>query len=307
MRKGYGRWLAVRIAAGDLDQTISPADRVTRVRANAYYKALRAAGNSINTITARFMELRMALRLLQPETDAEFAWLTEALRDRLPPVVRRPIEVIETGILDEWGRQLMDDAAGLGTARLRSVQFRNGLLIAILAALAPRLRSLACLQLGKQVVCHGDGYRITLEAEDVKNGRWVEYDVPPHLVPYVRSYLADARDKLLAGRQHDWFWVNQNGGPLAEKGIQGVMRHASKARFGKSHGVHRSRHGLASTAARLLPGNPGVAAAILCISEAVLAEHYDKASTADAAAVFLDSLEEDRRETEALARRLFGR
>jgi hypothetical protein len=87
------------------------------------------------------------------------------------------------------------------------------------------------------------------------------------------------------------------GSWLAEKGIAGLVRRASKLRFGKAFGTHRIRHGLASTAARLLPGNPGIAAATLGVSQAVIAEHYDKASTAAAASVFQASLEEDRRQT----------
>lgn len=306
-RKGYGRWLAVLAAAGQLDPMVTPAERVTRVHATAYLKALRAAGNRIDTIIARFMELRMALRLLQPETDARFGWLTASLKARLPKSRRRPIEAIDSSILADWGEQEMDDAAARATPRLRSLGFRDGLLVSILAALAPRQRSLAAMRLGRQITCHGDGYRITFEPADVKNGKWLQYDVPPHLVPHVRRYLAEARVLLLGGRDHDWFWVNQNGDRLDEKGIAGVIRRASKIRFGKPIGAHRFRHGFASTAARLLPGNPGLAAGALGVSEAVVAEHYDKASTAAAAAVFQASLEEDRQQTEALARRAFGR
>jgi site-specific recombinase XerD len=306
-RKGYGRLLAVLAAADDLDPTVMPAERVTRARATDYLKALRAAGNDVDTIIARFMELRMALRLLQPETYARFGWLTESLKARLPKSRRQPIEAIDSAVLADWGEQDMDDAPALTTPRTRSLGLRNGLLVAILTAFAPRQRSLAAMRLGRQVTCHGEGYRIALEPADVKNRKRLEYDVPPHLVPYVRRYLAEARVVLLGGRQHDWFWVNQNGARLDEKGIAGIIRRASQIRFGKSIGAHRFRHGFASTAARLLPGNPGLAAGALGVSEAVVAEYYDKASTAAAAAVFQASLEEDRRQTEALARRAFGR
>ena len=308
-RRGYGRFLAVLAAADDLDPTLDPASRVTRARANAYLTALRAAGNKTSTIIARFMELRVALRIMQPETYAAFAWLTvpggRSLSACLPVVRRKPIVAIEGQ--DLWGLQLMDDATKLRTPRLRSLQFRNGLMVAILAAFALRQRSLASLELGRSVFCQGDGYRIVLEPADVKNRRRLEYDVPPELVPYVCRYLAEARVVLLGRRTHDWFWVNQQGGRLGMPGIDSITRRGSETRHGKAHGTHQFRYDLATTAARLMPGNPGVAAAVMGDAEATVSEYYDKTTHSDAADAFLASFEEDLRETEALARRLFGR
>ena len=53
-----------------------------------------------------------------------------------------------------------------------------------------RRRSLAAMRLGRQVTCHGDRYSITLEPTDVKNGKRLEYDVRPHLVPTFAFGLA---------------------------------------------------------------------------------------------------------------------
>ncbi|MCW3476284.1 hypothetical protein [Limobrevibacterium gyesilva] len=185
--RGYGRWLAVLAALGELDPSADPAGRVTRQRAGAYLRALRVAGNSNNTIIARFMELRMALRVMRPEADAAFAWLTapggRSLASRLP-VDRRPIEAIDARVLAGWGRQLMDDAVSLADPRRRGMQFRNGLLIMLLALRAPRLRSIAALRLGRQVLCQGGGARIALEVAGVKNERRLEYGVPADALPY---------------------------------------------------------------------------------------------------------------------------
>src|SRR4051812_17275101 len=131
-RKGYGRWLAVLAAAGELDPAVPPASRVSRARAKLFAKALRARANANNSIHARFWELRSALRILQP--DADFAWLTSWL-GRLP-IRLREVEAFDSRILAAWGHQLMQSALAHPQPMVRQTRYRNGLMIAIMAARA---------------------------------------------------------------------------------------------------------------------------------------------------------------------------
>lgn len=268
---------------------------MTRPRAKLYLRALRACGNSNHTIRERFRSLRSALRILQPE--AEFAWLTARLGPLLP-VTLQPVQAFDSAQLEAWGHELMRDALAQPRPRVRCAQYRNGLLIAILATRAPRLRSLAAMRLGRQVVREADGgWRLAFRAEDVKTQRPVEYALPASLVPCIERYLAVERPELLQGRRHDWFWVNCEGERLAAPAISCMIRKASQARFGVVFGPHRFRHSLATTAAYADPANPGLAAAVLAISEPVVEAHYNQARQDLAARRFQENLRRERART----------
>ncbi len=290
-RKGYGRWLAVLAGAGELDPSLPPATRVTRVRAKLFLKALQACGNSNNSIHARLWALQSALQVLQPEED--FGWLTSGL-SRLP-VTLREVEAFDSTLLEAWGRELMQSALVHPRPLVRRTRYRNGLLIAILAVRAPRLRSIAAMRLGRQVTRDADGrWRLSFKAQDMKTQRCVEYRAPDSLVAPIDRYLEVEREEMLQQRRHDWFWVNRNGEKLDARGIEGVIRRASLARFGRIFGPHRFRHSLATTAAYADPSNPGLAASVLAISEDVVEGHYNQARQHDAFRRFQGNLQKER-------------
>ncbi|WP_158292389.1 site-specific integrase [Paracraurococcus ruber] len=303
--RSHGRFMAVLAAQSLLDPTVPPAARVTPANARIFLTALQAKGNTNNSIVTRFFDLQAALKIMHPELD--FSWLTSpggnSLRSLLP-ATQRHIDPIDSADLLVWGHALMEDALRCKPATRRT-RYRNGLLIALLAVLAPRLRSVAALRLERQVIAHGDGYRLIFTAVDVKNKRHIEYAVPDELVPHVEHYLTVERVELLGDRRHDGFWVNRNGEMLGARGIEGVIRRAARTRFGKAFGTHSFRHSLATTAARMDPSNPGLAAAILAISEAVVGTHYNRARQEEAAEAHVALVEQARQKTHLLARRRF--
>lgn len=282
-RKGYGRLLAVLAAAGELDPTEMPAARVTRARAKLYLRVLLAE-NSNNTIHARLWELQAALRVMQPEHN--FGWLTVWMH-RLLPVRTREMAVLDSRVLVAWGEALMQEGLAHPRAPVRRTLYRNGLLIGILALFAPRLRSVASLRLGCQVVRDpGGAWKLMLRPEDVKNRRPLPYEVPAELGLCIDRYLAVERMELLEEQRHDWFWVGQGGARLNARGIDGMIRRASAERFGEPFGTHTFRRSLATTAAHAHPSNPGLAPAVLGVTEAVVDKHYNRAWQVDALAQF---------------------
>ncbi len=281
--------------AGELDPAVLPAARVTPARAKLFGKALRAGGNTNNSLHARFWEVRSALRVLQPDED--FAWLTAWLG--LLPITLRDVEVFDSRALAAWGHQLMRSALAHPQPMVRQTRYRNGLMIAILAARAPRLRALAALRLGRQVLQGADGgWQLSFKPQDIKTQRGVAYDVPDSLFANIDRYVAVERRELLCGRQHDWFWVNRHGDKLGIRGIEGVIRRGSGEQFGTVFGPHRFRHSLATTAAYADPSNPGLAASVLAISDQVNAAHYNQARKADAMRRFQLHVQKERARTE---------
>jgi integrase len=305
--QAYGGWLAFLRREAMLDPQLPPMARVTRERVMAYVDALRKT-NRNRTIIGICGALRTALRIMHP--DADFGWITSPGGRPLTsvlPVTPRAIPVFHSKVLYEWGLAMMRDALLIGNPDARRRDYRNGLLIALFAARAPRVRSMASLRLGASVIRNGDTWQLIFESDDVKTKRRIAYDLPMGLSGAMQRYIAVEREELLAGKTHDWFWVNQYGGPLTVRYMQKMIRCRSKKAFGRSFGPHRFRHAMGTTAPLTDPAHAGVAAAILGISERMVEAHYNLARQADVASKFHASLRKNRAATQSVARREFGR
>lgn len=303
---GYRRWLVFLRAHGRLDPTATPAARVTRENIIAYVRNLRET-NCNASLVARLSELRCAMRVMHPEAD--FCWITSPGGRALSsifPILQTPIQVFGSRALYDWGHRIMQDALAEAHPERRRLTYRNGLLVALFAARAPRVRSMASLRLGETVIPSGRRYKLVFEKKDVKNGRCIEYHAPAGLSAAITRYLEVERAELLAGQSHDWFWVDQYGEPLSADDISDMIQRQSKRSLGKAFGPHRFRHAMGTTAPLVDPAHPGVATAILGITERILTKHYNRATQTDVAHRFHASLLQERTRLQSLARREFG-
>lgn len=294
--RGYGRFLAVLRDRNPDSLALPVADRITPARMRLYLQALLDHDNTHNTVSARFMELRSALRIMYPDRD--FGWLVRpggASLRRLLTIRRKPVRFLDIGELASWGRDLMDE--GLRRPGQKGlVLFRNGLLIAVLADRAPRQRSLAELRIGHSIQRVERGYTLSFTAADTKAKRQLGYGLHSSLTPCVKHYLDAVRPQLLQGQVHNWFWVGIGGERLDAIGIAGMMRRASKARFGSLVGTHDFRRALATAAMIANPRTPALAAAILGNSPVVAEKHYVVGGQVEAAGILHGLLSEMRKE-----------
>ena len=277
--KGYGSWLSFLQAQSWLDASQHPAERITRERLLAYFNAMRARGNRKYSILSRFIELRMAMKVVAPDHDTRLILRPNGvtIRQMLSPHTR-PMVVPDASVLFEWGIGLMDGAKLDAPRRYGLVAFRDGLLIAMFASRGRRLRSMALLRLGQELTQYEDRYRIELQPEQVKTGKYDAFSLPERLTPYIRQYINTVRPALLRGNAHDAFWVGLDGTQLNAKGIQHMVFVRSKLRFGVAFGPHRFRHAIATTAPLRDPSHPGLAAPLLGISKGVVQAHYNRAN-----------------------------
>jgi hypothetical protein len=145
-----------------------------------------------------------------------------------------------------------------------------------------RLRSLLSLQLGTSVVRDPVTglWRLEIEGEDVKTGRYISARLPELLGPWIDRYVAVERCELLGDRATDAFWVNWGGERLEEKGLDKRIHWQSAKRFGANRAfrTHRFRHCIGSTTPLLLPEVPGLAAALLRITGSVAERSYDRSA-----------------------------
>ena len=303
---GYRRWLVFLRANGLLDPDVTPAARVTRQHVCAYFKCLRDTQCNASVI-ARMTELRSAMLIMHPQDD--FQWLTSPggrSLSSLLPVSNKPIRIIDSKVLYDRGLTMAQDALQDPNPEQRRIMYRNGVLIALFAARAPRVRSMASLRLGHTITRTGDTYRIVFEHEDIKTGRRLEYHTPSRLSAAIDRYVAVERAELLGAQSHDSFWLNEYGEAFTAGEIGDMIQRQSELTFDKGFGPHRFRHALGTTAPLADPAHPGVAASILGISGHMVEQHYNRATQADAANKFNASLSKTRAEFRSVARREFG-
>ena len=293
--KGHGRWLAFLDAQGWLDPEVPALQRVTRRRLRAYVRALKAAGNADYTIIGRITELAMAMRILTPGADVGWIRRPDGISIyAMLPKNKRPMVVPDARVLFRWGLKMMDTQLAEG-ARANPVAFRDGLLIALLAARGRRLRSMAELRVRREMVRQEVTYRIELGPDQTKTHVHDRFDLPEALTSYVRHYLTKVRPALLAGREEDAFWIGARGAPLRAKGIEACIQRLSRVRFGVAFGPHRFRHAIATSSALRDPGSPGLAAGVLGGSAQVIEQHYNRAGQIQAARKYAQVVEQRRR------------
>ncbi len=305
--KGWSRFLTTLDA--DKRNAADPASLVTPASIRNFIVQLKAADNSNTTIAARIWEIRIALGIMCPA--AKFPWLSSPggtdVRSLFKDCVqRRPPKIHNSKELYALGLRLMDKALLISNPRRRARAFRNGLIVAVLACRAPRLRTLTTPQIGTQLVTAGEGFRLEFRAADLKRKVALEYDLPAGLVSYITHYLAVERPVLLGKKQHLWFWVGQHGRPLKEAGISGALRRLSKA-LGIPFSAHTFRYALGTKAPMVEPQHSMIAPLILGNSPAVANKYYNLGKQVDAAQRYQAAVAEDRRLSAALARRAFDR
>ena len=170
----------------------------------------------------------------------------------------------------------------------RSVRFRNGLIVALLAYRPVRLANLASIIIGQHLVRTDEGYALVFGAHETKQREILEFTLPAVLTEPIAEYLKEHRPALLklgshAGTAGDRLWISRDGGPLEASGIAQVVLKETKAAFGQSINPHLFRDCAATTVALDDPEHAHMIAPILGHSSMTTSErHYNQARTVDA-------------------------
>ena len=301
--RGYRHWLLWLKAHGFCDLNLSAVDRVTRERVAAYVAELRPT-RAPYTVLCRIRELYDAMRVMAPETDWD--WLSELhctmsagvrpVRDKLPRL--RPI-----GELDDLGQRLMDEAesAAEWSARRRSVLFRDGLIIALLACRPVRLKNLAMMRLGRHLVKVGGSWQMLFGAHETKTHVLYEARVSSTLAPRLERYLNVHRPVLLRGKcvrdramplpeeqtssrsELDAVWVSEVRTQIEQAALAHRIVKHTKAAFGRSVSPHLFRDCVATSIALDNPKHVGDASLILGHAGHRMTEkHYNHARSLEA-------------------------
>ena len=152
---------------------LAPADRLSPSLISQYV-TVRRQSCSERTVASDLRKLRAALQLVCPTSN--WSWLLEIakrIEAQAPPKPERH-HLVTSDRLYALGMELMDRAlisseCLSGPSKAQALEYRDGLMIALLALIPLRRRTLAALRIGKQVVKSGQLWALEIPAEDTKN------------------------------------------------------------------------------------------------------------------------------------------
>jgi integrase/recombinase XerD len=138
------------------------------------------------------------------------------------------------------------DAAAEGIREDRARQYRDGLMIALLALVVLRRRTAAAVRIGSQLVNVGDLWHLDIPASDTKNRRPLDFVIPKELSGRIDRYLEQFRCHIPGAHLHSGLWPSKDSRPMSGEAIYRAIRKRTRKAFGFSINMHRFRHAAAS-------------------------------------------------------------
>jgi hypothetical protein len=209
--------------------------------------------------------LYAAARLIAPTSD--WTWLRSIkarLASRALPQDRFHLLVPPLQTLN-FGIELMKSAHALPIDghKQREIQYRDGLLLALLSLWPIRRRSLAALTVSRHLEFDDAGVNILLHPTDTKSRRAESFRVPEQLLAYFMHYLKGIRPLMLGHSEHDGFWASYDGRRLLGGRLYDIVRARTLSKFGKAMSLHDFRRAAATFLAMDAPEKIGLIPGVL--------------------------------------------
>uniref|UniRef100_UPI003F9CFF5C hypothetical protein n=1 Tax=Rhodoblastus sp. TaxID=1962975 RepID=UPI003F9CFF5C len=281
IRMGYRRWLGFLFAAHLDDLLRPPADRISLERVRDFNVQLGGEMRP-STVALTIQSLYYAARLIDGRRD--WRWLSAIKaqlvararpRDRFDRLAA-PWQTLDFGI------ELMDTALTLSNTRhkTRELQYRDGLILALLSLWPIRRRSLAALTVSWHLEIEGeDGLNFLLHPADTKSKRFESYGEPEPLFPYVKRYLKEIRPLLVGPHPHEGLWASYREGALTASRLYEIARARLAKRFGRDMCLHDFRRSAATYLAMDAPEQIGLIPGVLQHTSPEVGErHYNLAN-----------------------------
>jgi len=279
----YGRFLAWLHAANPAHFALAPALRPAPDVVAAFVAAMRARGLASVSIAMTVGALSRMMQALFPSDD--WSWLKRRywrLKSRAKPSRNKRTRVVPSADLYTFGIHLMETATDRGRCKqpfFAASQYRDGLMIALLAARPLRIGNFQHLELGRSLIHRGRRYWLVFDEAETKTGRLIDIYVPDHLTPYLETYLRTVRPVLVGMRQPGGtgtaaLWVSRSGEKMNEPAVRENINRRTRQAFGHSINPHLFRDCLATSFAIEDPENVRCISAILGHTTLSTAEKY---------------------------------
>jgi integrase/recombinase XerD len=226
--------------------TRPPAARLDR-RLAEIYVAWRRTTCSDAALANDLHQLRRALSYMCPGSD--WAWLlpiAKRIAARARPKPPR-LHLVSSDQLYALGIELMDKAdTSERSGKAVVFQHRDGLIIALLAVVPLRRRTLAALRIGESILKSCDLWVLDIAAKDTKTRRALEYPLSTQLSARIDMYVEKFRGKIPGSAAHSGLWSSNLGCPMTDDGIYEAVRRRTRSAFGFAINLHRFRHAAAT-------------------------------------------------------------
>lgn len=246
----YARFLAFLSTKRRDLLNLRPEARIDRLVV-ADYVAWRRRSCGYGMVAVDLDGLRGALRLICPGVD--WSWLLTISKRIKAAAPRKPrrYHLVTSDHLYALGIELMDRAVAGAEAANRiskeqAFEYRDGLIIALLALIPLRSRTLVALRIGKHLVKNGDLWALDIPATDTKTRRPLDYPISKELCMRIDLYLERFRRRIPGADTHTAPWASNKRRPMAAIAIYGAVRRRTNKAFGFGVNLHRFRHAAAS-------------------------------------------------------------
>ena len=144
------------------------------------------------------------------------------------------------------GLQLMAEAENAARLAARitkehALTYRDGLIIALLAAVPLRKRTFAALTINQHLVKVGSVWLLDIPAADTKTRRAMEFPIPDTLSEPIDLYLTKFRPAITGANEHQGLWPSAKGYPMCGGAIYDAVRQRTMEGLGLPVNLHRFR------------------------------------------------------------------
>jgi integrase/recombinase XerD len=256
-----------------------PGERINRNTIADYIKWQPTSCGGV-TLGNYIYHLWMILRYICP--DENWSWLL-TISKRISAQAKRKAEkhhLVTSETLYKLGVELMARVVTRvdGTNDISitdGLQYRNGFIIAFLAILPVRRRTLTALRIGKHLVHSGNQWSLDIPAEDIKTKRALEYGIPAMLSAWIDLYVNKFRPRIPGAGMHDFLWASNRGRPMRDGIIYVTVRQCTRETLGFPVNLHRFRSAAATLWSSRDPANVrGVKDLLGHASFATTEKHY---------------------------------
>jgi integrase/recombinase XerD len=278
--QSYGRWLTWLTFERPSVLALPFVERMQPEPIAAYISHLQRV-NASCTVWGRIRLLAHAVVAMAPETD--LIWMRSViarLHRMMRPVRLKRHRLVEPAELFALGMATMVEAEAANASDWRQAEhYRDGLMIALLAARPLRLRNFTDIEIGRHLAHRSAGYQLRFEASEMKGRRApLEFPLPTALVGCLEKYIATYRPVLSrrseGGPPTPRLWVSSKGTPLPDYSLYLRIVTLTRARFGHPINPHLFRDCAATSIAERDPEHVLITKEILGHSTMRASERY---------------------------------